>query len=383
MAGCTSSNAANISFAMHDRSPRGPAGVHPLRSAGLLAVLLGSACAHQDPFPSGEVPDGGPWSPTPPIQLTLSAGPDLAPAWLLDGSGLAYSFRPEGDLDRCLGVLPPGGGTRRSEKCVRNDPARDSVDALTEVAAGPGGRAAWVDARSLNGHIPPDRGAIRIGTLAPGDTGIPVRTLPYVAPSGATHAAATHLGWLDATRLIYIGADVFYTRACMSCKLDTVVVWREAMLLDLSAAPPAPQTIPNTAEATSLWPGGDGASIYYTRAGDTRVFQQVLASGAVSEVHDFGALGIARDVSVRGTSLVAVVGGRVSYGTDPLLGPVQRDGGGPIIAVNLTTGGERTLPFGTRLARRTVLAPDGQTIAAEGYDTLGNVLESDLWLLEE
>jgi WD40-like Beta Propeller Repeat len=366
---------------MHNRSSRGPGGLHPCRSAGLLAVLLSSACAHQDPFPSGEVPDGGPRSTTPPVQLTLSTGPDLDPAWLADGRGLAYSFRQDGDPDRCLGVLPPAGGTRRSEKCVRNDPGHDSVDALTETAAGPAGRAAWVDFRSLNGRIAPDAGALRVGTLAPGDTGIPVRTLPYLAPSGAIHATATHLGWLDADRLAYIGSDVFYERACQGCKLDTIVVAREAMLLDLSLAQPMPQTIPGTTQATSLWPGGDGTSIYYSLAGDSRVYRQILATGDVSLVHDFGALGIARAVTVRGTTLVAVVGGRVAYLDDPLLGTVQRDDGGPLIAVDLNTGAETRLPFGTSLARRAALAPDGVALAVEGYDTLAATLDPNLWLL--
>lgn len=364
------------------RPIRGKHGVHRLRFAPLAALLLAAACGHQDPFPPGDSPDNDPRSTIPPIRLTLSLGEDLAPAWLADGSGIAYSFARETrfSTDRCLGELPAGGGTRRVEKCVVSGPDLDSTHALGPVALGPGRLAAWVDARSLRGRTAPDKASIRVGTLAHGDSGAPVRTLPYPAPSGNLHATATHLGWLSRDLLAYIGADVFYTAPCLGCKLDTVVISREAVLLDLSASPALLQIIPNTSQVTSLFPSADGLSVYYTRAGDTRVFQQVLASGAESVVHDFGAAGIARDVNVRGPVLTAVVGGKVSFGVDPLLGPRQLDSGGVLYRVDLTSGSELPLPLAVGTTQRPSLSPDGRSVVVEGIDTVAPPPRVDLWL---
>ena len=368
---------------MPHRPTCGKTGVHLYRTTLFPVLILAAGCGHQDPFPPGDVPDGGPRTTSPPIRLTYSTGEDLGPAWRADGSGLVYSFQRETRFpnDRCLGELPPGGGTRRLEKCVLSGSDLDSVDALGPVALGPDGRAAWVDARALQGRVAPDVAAIRVGALAGSDSGVPVRTLPYPAPSGVLHVTATNLGWLSRDLLTYIGADVFYVRPCMGCKLDTVVIRREAVLLDLNATPAALQVIPNTSEVSSLFPAADGLSIYYTRAGDTRVFHQVLASGAETVVHDFGAAGIARDVNVRGSVLTAVVGGKVSYGVDPLLGPRQVDSGGVLYRVSLTDGAEIPFPFALGTVQHPALSPDGGSVVVEGIDTLSPPPRIDLWLI--
>ncbi len=349
--------------------------------ARLLSILLIVACSHPEPFPTGEVPDIGPRTATPPIQLTYNLAPDRTPAWLEDGSGLAYSFQASpGWPDLCLAVLPAIGGTRRSEKCVRVATDTDSVEALSRVAPGPGSRAAWVDARSLHGRIAPDHGSIRVGSLAPGDTGTAVHTLPYLSPSGTVHITATHLGWLTPTTLTYVGADVLYIGRS-SRLVDTFVVGREVAVLDLAADPPSVSIVANTSLASSVWPAADGTSLFYTVAGDSRIFQQTLTTGSVTVVHDFGARGIARDVTVRGGSLVAVVGGRVSFSVDPVLGPIQRDGGGALVRVDLATGMETDVPFPGLVARQAALSPDGRHLAVEGIDTLA-FPDPNLWLLE-
>jgi hypothetical protein len=366
---------------MPHRPIRGKTGVHLLRSILVPAALL-AGCGHQEAFPPGEVPNAGPRSTVPPIRLTLAPGEDLAPAWLNDDASLVYSFRREtrSGTDRCLGQLPPDGGTRVLEKCILSGPDADSVDALGPVAVGPANRAAWVDARSLAGRVAPDKGGIRVGSLAPADTGVLVRTLPYPAPNGVLHATATHLGWLKRDLLSYIGADVFYVTPCQGCKLDTVVISRDAVLLDLSASPAALQIIPNTSEVTSLFPSADGLSLYYTRAGDTRVYQQVLSTGTEAMIHDFGGSGIARDAQIRGNVLTAVVGGKVSYVNDALLGPRQIDSGGILYRVNLTDGSELPLAFAPGVVQHPALSGDGRNVVVEGVDTNGPPPRTDLWL---
>ncbi len=317
--------------------------------------------------------------------MTFAAGEDREPAWV-DNATLVYSFRRESPAgtDRCLGEMPGAGGTRFIEKCVESGADADSVIALGPVEVGPGGVAAWVDFRSLFGRKAPDYGSLRIGSLAANDTGKLVRSLPYPAPSGRLHAAIIGLSWLSPDRLAYIGTDEFYVAPCNGCKVDTVRISREAVIADLTTTPASLQTIPNTSEITSLFPSADGLSIYYTRPGDSRVYQQVLSSGGESVIHDFTTAGIARDVNVRGNVMTAIVGGNVSYFVDPVLGPRQVDSGGTLYRVDLASGDELPLLVGNipLPTQHPALSPDGQAVVVEAIDTTRPPPRVDLWRLQ-
>lgn len=364
---------------MRYRFPGGPTGVHAFRSLAILASLL-AACNHQDPFPSGDPPDNGPPSTTPPLQLTFSPGFDRSPAWSVDGATLAYAFRREdgGAVgDRCIATLPAAGGTRSASKCLVAADS-DTVRVLGPVALGPGDLVAWVDARSLVGRRVPDREYLRIGTMGDHDTGTVVRTFPDPVAGTSVHATATSLTWLSPTKLAYIGNDRVLLGPCRGCPPDTLLIAREAILLDLSTSPATATLIPNTAEVTSLSASSDGLSLYLTRAGDSRVFQRVLAGNTETVVHDFGST-IARDANVRGNVLTAVIGGRVNYIVDPIIGARQVDSGGFLRKVDLTNGNETAIDFPDRIVTRPALSPSGSLVVAEAFDTLSPLRQADLW----
>ena len=62
-----------------------------------------------------------------------------------------------------------------------------------------------------------------------------------------------------------------------------------------------------------------------------------------------------------------VVGGRVAFSVDSLLGPVQWDSGGVLHVFDLEETGSQSLDTPGRLYRRPALSPDGSRIVAEGY----------------
>jgi hypothetical protein len=124
--------------------------------------------------------------------------------------------------------------------------------------------------------------------------------------------------------------------------------------------------LPGTDLASGVSPGASADEVFYTIGGDTRVFHRVLSSGEVSVAHDFGAAGIARDVRVVGRRLVAVVGGHVAFGVDPVLGPTQWDSGGVVHVVDLDTGADQGLDT-SLFFRRPALSPGGDRVVAEGY----------------
>jgi hypothetical protein len=354
--------------------------LHPASLLLLLALSPGVlACRHGDAMESGRpVVNQDPLDPAAPIRLTFNEGEDLAPSWVPDGSGILYSFWEPSRTrdDRCIGVMPVTGGQVGRHRCPTNDPLGDSLDLLVEPAIGPDGRIAWVEQHSVLAHETPDRGAVVVGNLDPSHPGTRVVSLPFVSPSGAISMTATHLRWLSPTRLTYIAADLLIRAVCYACKMDTVPVSHDIMLLDLATGGP-PTVVPGTEYATSVWPTADSTGIYYTLGGDTRVWTRSLAGGTGTVVHDFGA--IVRDVSVSGNRLAAIVGGSVTFGYEFALGVRQIDSGGVVTTLDLESGTSATHADARRF-RHAVLSPDGRSIMAEEIQPPAR--RPELWLFQ-
>jgi hypothetical protein len=332
-----------------------------------LALLLG--CGHTEPFGTPLTGSDQPFNATPPVQLTLNRGPDRGPAWLPDGSGIFYSAQQLGrnDQDVCLALLPPGGGQQRQVTCDLTPEGTDLRDALESAAPALDGRLAFVTAHSRIGAISPlDQGIVLASSRADPRGFRVLRSVPYTIPVERLHSGVSQLQWWGENRLLYLGEQVSYLRACSSCPVDTLRTGLDATWLSVEEADAAPQRIPGTEYASGVSAGRNLDEMYYTMGGDSKVFRRDAAAGAVSVVYDFGAAGIARDVHVVGNRMVAVVGGRVAFGLDPQLGQVQWDSGGVLHVVDLESGTDVTLD-GPGLFRRPQLSPSASAVVAEGY----------------
>lgn len=197
-----------------------------------------------------------------------------------------------------------------------------------------------------------------------------VRGLPFTPPGGMLQDYAGHLRWLTPARLVYVGQQFRVRRPCgdpSQCPLDTLVAGTEVTVLDLEGGGAAATAIAGTAQATGVAPIQDGAPFLFTLANDTRIYRRALSSGDVSVFRDFGPAGVARDVHASGTRVAAVVGGRVAFSVDPLVGPTQWDSGGVVHVLDLEGNDEAVLDTPERLYRRPALSPDGSRVVAEGY----------------
>lgn len=350
-------------------------------SAAVGFVLAIAGCGHSAPF---AVPDNGsdqPFADGSPRRLTFNVGDDRAPAWLPDESGFLYSLqrRDRRDLDRCLGLLPPDGGRLLRTICDEDPAAQDSTNELTDPAADGAGRLAYVVTGSRLADPVPGYTAIVLGSLSDPIPAAVLRTFPYFAPDTVRHDRASHVAWLRPTSLVYLAEHVGYTPHAV----DTVRTGAAIVRLELGGAVPALTVVPGTRDASSVAVGESADVIYFTLGGDSRVFRRVLSTGAVAVAHDFGAAGIARDVQLAGSRLVAVVGGNVSFAFDPTFGNnVQLDGGGVLHLVDLTSGADSSLPTGPRPERplrfrRPALAPSGTRLVAEAVDSV-----ADLWMFD-
>ncbi|HEX6644172.1 MAG TPA: hypothetical protein VF037_05820 [Gemmatimonadales bacterium] len=363
------------------------------RAAAALLLLL-AACSHEAPFTPADPHVQGPLTSTPPIRLTYNDGDDRTAAWLPDGSAIVYSSERVDlpDADRCLRFMPAGGGAVFREVCPAGPDQSDSTHRFEAPAVSASGRIAFLHVASLVGFQKSSFMHLVLGSLDDPAAALPVTNVPYFVPgSGRTHGHVSHAQWLSDTRLVFLGENLFYQGSTFFP--DTFTTGLEVMRGEVTGETLTLSLVPGTEYASSVAAGGDEDTIVYTLGGDSRVFRQSLSTGEVAVVHDFGAAGIARDVQIRGTTLVAIVGGSVLFQFEEAHGWVQRDEGGMLHIVNLATG-EAVVPTlpGT-LFRRPALSPDGSRLVVEGspdvpvhvgpqsdYNATNH--RPDLWLIE-
>ena len=354
----------------------------------LIAALL-AGCGHGEVM---RVPTFGsvdPPYPGTPTRLTLSAGTDLWPTWLPDGTGILYSAerldRP--DRDWCLAVLPPSGGRVIRTICENTTVGEDSVETYQSAAALADGRVLYVRTSGRRGELGATAQQARSRALMLGSLRGPLGarqlfSVPFTITGVRTYTGLSQFGWAGPATLVYRGD--FLGLVCLiqvpNCPRAFVQSGLGIIRQTLDD-PSTREVLPGTSDASSVWVGDDGDALYYTLGGDARVYRMVLSTLTSSVVYDFGAAGIARDVQVRGTRLVAVVGGpTVSYGFNASVATnIQIDTlGGDIHVVDLLTGAEASLAVPLVWFRHPALSPAGDRVVAESA-AAGSW---DLWLFE-
>jgi hypothetical protein len=330
-----------------------------------LVLIASTACEHSspaEPDPPSALP---PISSGSPVRLTFNKADDRTPSWLPDGSGIIYSSErvDRNDRDRCLNVLPAAGGTISASYCQLSPIHDDSTDLMESPAQHADGRlfyhriVSWVGQQKLGAS------ALVLGSRESPLQATVVQPLPYTAPNGRFHSSIRSPQWIGRDSVLYLAEQLFYEGSTFYP--DTFYTGLDATILDLSGASPRVEVVPGTDYASGVALGEDGQTIYYTLGGDSRVYRRSLSTGEVTTLYDFGAGTIVRDPQVRGTRLVAVVGGSVLYRFEDAHGYVQRDEGGDLMFVNLSDGSRRLFTGDTVLFRHPVISPDGSHIVVE------------------
>ncbi len=359
-----------------------------MRRALLLGAVLVAACDHGHAMrvPTfGSVDPRGSGSPTP---LTLSGGSDHWPAWLADGSAIVYSAerldRP--DRDWCLAFLPPSGGRITRTICENTLAGVDSTDTYQSAAPANDGRVLFARSSGRRGDAAATEQQARSRGLMVGSLRGPLDarqlfSIPFTV-GAVTYTGLSQIDWAGPATIVY-RAD-FLGLLCLvpvpNCP-QAFVQSGLAIIRQSLDDPATREVLPGTDYASSAWVADDGGTLYYTLGGDSRVYRMDLATLGSSVVHDFGAAGIARDVQVRGTRLVAVVGGSaVSYGFNVSVATnIQIDSlGGDIRVVDLLAGTETSLAVPGLLFRHPALSPAGDRVVAESR----SAGSWDLWLFE-
>lgn len=334
------------------------------RVLGLLLAL--AACSHSEPFDPPDTELDGPLAGGEPTRLTYGDAVGDA-AWTTDGSSIIYAGgRHTGDrLDRCLNILPAGGGTVRREICNPSIFDESITDIFGNPVVSADEQLAFYYANAPGGGTPAFQGIYATTIAAPAVT-TPVRSIPFLGADGIFYKSISHLRWLSASEIVFIAHAEAIVVPCAGC--DAEVYLHPRTLFRAVAVAGAELTpVPGTAFATSVAAGASSDQIYFTLANDARIYHLLLSTGAASIVHDFGGAGIARDVHFGGGRLTAIVGGRVRVVLDAI-GPLQTgDSGGHLYLLEPATGAVTRLTDDSRWFRRPALSPTGGLIVGEGF----------------
>ncbi|MGN6391594.1 MAG: hypothetical protein ACTHM9_05020 [Gemmatimonadales bacterium] len=347
---------------------RPPRDLHRLALA--TGVILASACSHTDPPTAPPYTTDQPLDPTPPARLTFNVGADREPSWLPDGTGILYSTQQlgRGDADVCLAELPPTGGSQRRLVCDAGGSAATVGNGTEWAVVGPDGALAFVRASWTIGGTNPASESVAVAPSLDPLTASDVQHIPYTIPGEPQHSGIQDLRWVGAGVLVFVGGQVDYRPSCFGCAaVDTTVRGLKVATLDITQAGNGPVALPGTDFASGVSGGTSSDEIFFTVAGDSRVFRRTLSTGETAVAHDFGGAGIARDVDVAGGRLTAIVGGRVGFALDPQLGAFQSDSGGIVHVVDLGSGADVALEPGAQLYRHPALSPADGRVVAEGY----------------
>jgi WD40 repeat protein len=351
-----------------------------MRSAVWAAVLFLTACAHTELSPVDPPDNPPPGDGTWPRQVTYSTFDDRHPQWLPDGSGVIYSTErgdQQSDRDRCIGLLPPEGGTQLWRRCEADGRHLvDTTDVFEWPSISPTGDAVFIRTTGWSGLKKTGQPRIARTDGLDFQHSRTIRTLPFFPPGGRQEVIGWTFRWLAADQVAYLGVLEYFQGSTFFP--DTFFTGQQVTLMQFTSDSTATFTVvPGTDYASSVAVGDDSTSIYYTLGGDSLVYRRHLISGVVDTVHNFGYNRVARDVSVRGTRLAAIVGDSVVFRYEAAHDSwIQRDEGGSIAVVDLTTGVETYYSESPIwLFRHPEISPDGTRLVVErqpfAYPVLG------------
>lgn len=331
----------------------------------LAGCVLLPACDHSAPFEPAPVGTTVPFDATPPARLTYNMGDDRTASWLPDGSGILYSSErlDSPDHDRCIRELPPTGGSVVRSVCEERPGYPDSTDVFESPAVSSDGHLLFLKAVSSIGLQKGPNKYLMLGTWNDPSSAKVITRIPYFASSGVTHSHVAFVNWVAPDRFAYVGQQLWYQGSTFYP--DTFASGLEIVRGQLQGDSATLTVVPNTTYASALGAFGSGDSVVATFGGDSQVYKVDLATGGRTPIWDFGAAGIARDPQLVGNTLVAIVGRSVLYELEDPWGNVQRDEGGDIHIVDLSSGTDRVISYEDTLFRRPALSPDGHLLVVE------------------
>jgi hypothetical protein len=276
-------------------------------------LLLAAACGHSEPYTTAPTQNDGPFTAGAPTRLTFSSSTDSAASLTSDGQGVLYFFTGFANGDRCIGLLPPGGGTRRWELCDTRFEAADSGKSYSAAALGSDGQLLYISALARRGRDGPDR-----TTLWLADSALPFQRRALISfpinIGGQGVSWLTDAQWTGPESFIARAGLLNVQRACANCTLDTTVVPSGMVRGTITATGATLSFVPGAESPDVVALAENGASLVFMR-GFTEVRRVAATGGTSTLVGTLATSGRVTGLSCRGSDCVVTqLGGTVAGG---------------------------------------------------------------------
>lgn len=234
------------------------------RTLLVAATIALVACDHTSPFSVTDLEPLGPAGESLPRRLTFNPGPDEAPAGLADAVVYSTLDPARLDRDRCLGYLPPEGGTLEARRCPGGDLPDGRQDAWRYPAPSPDARLAVILEESAIGAIAPGTRALRVSPLDNPDSVLFEKSVVFTLPDGERV--------LDARSLVWAGGIVRFVAG-----EDAIVRDPFTGVYDTLFTPKALATLDPVGGEYETIPGSEGALAHVDAPGGGIWFVSTLA----------------------------------------------------------------------------------------------------------
>jgi hypothetical protein len=331
-------------------------------------VLCLSACGHSDP-PFITTSAIGPAGSGADVTLTFNSDQDYWPIWTEDGAGILYAFGNPGAPSRCVGLLPPAGGTRSWQLCDNRASMADSVTSFPAYALGADGRLLYLEATGLAGIQSTAPAEV---TLWLADSAAPFQRqalLALPAPAGDIRPTwLADISWTGPTTFLALAQDLQVTAHCRGCgPEDSLFLGLAVVRGTISGSTATLTSVSGTTGATSYTVAEAGSTIVFTVRDDIHLYKVPAAGGApvaVASVLPSGG-GQVMGVSCKGSACV-VATAAVTL-TTPGNSPFVSDDPAHLLGVSLATGAVQTLVTGPDMLATPQISPlTGDVVAQVG-----------------
>lgn len=261
-------------------------------------LLLAAACGHSEPFGSTPTLSDGPFSAAAPVRLTYNTLTDSAASLTEGGDGILYLYTGNPNGDRCVGLLPLGGGTQRWSLCDTRADRADSAKSFSAVALGTDGRLLYQEALSRRGRPNPEATVLWLADSAKPFVRRALLTLPTNV-GGRPVSWFTDAVWVGPTEFIARSGQLTVDAACSGCLPDTLLAGVALMRGTITSSGVTLVTIPGTADITRHAIAENGTSFVVVRNSAT-LERLPIAGGTSTPIATLPRAGTISGVSCRG-----------------------------------------------------------------------------------
>jgi hypothetical protein len=365
-----------------------PVSAFLIRRAVPGTLLFAMACAHSPPTAVTNPARLGPSSNGADIQLTFNTGEDYWPTYTEDGQGILYQYSQPGDPadNRCIGLLPAGGGTRLWSLCDTRVTQVDSVHSFAAYALGDDGRLLYLEAVSpIHAEAPLETALWLADSAHPFQ-----RRLLTALPARIGDSVVDWLSdarWTGPTTFVALAQGLSGEAHCHFCTADdTIFTGLYVVTGTITSSGVTLAEVQGTEGATEFGVSSSSGTILYSKATDLMIHEVQTAGGTPTTD---GSLPTSPGRTILGLSCVAArCVAATSAVSLPPGGPVSA-GGGLLWSVDLTSQAVTQLaePTANILWASAQLAPNGHDVVLQVNGALGNQrltgdTRSDLHLLQ-